>query len=74
MNVNDRIRHYIESNDMTFGLVAARANIDDSKFSRMMTNKQRIKVDEYERICDALCVPHSYFFQKKFLETRNQTA
>ncbi|MCO7177052.1 helix-turn-helix domain-containing protein [Sporolactobacillus kofuensis] len=71
MKINNRIRQFIEENGLKFGFVADRSNIDDSKFSRMMTNQQAIKIDEYEKICQALKVPTAYFFDEKFLDTKN---
>lgn len=72
MKINNRIRQYIENNGLKFGFVAERSSIDDSKFSRMMTNQQAIKTDEYEKICKVLSVPTSYFFDDQFLETKNK--
>ncbi|EST11120.1 helix-turn-helix domain-containing protein [Sporolactobacillus laevolacticus] len=72
MKINNRIRQYIENNGLKFGFVAERSSIDDSKFSRMMTDQQAIKTDEYEKICKVLEVPTSYFFDDQFLETKNK--
>lgn len=75
MNMNQRIRHYIKSNGMTFTFVANRAGIDVKKFSRFMSNKQPMTTDEYEKICrDGLQIDPKYFFDKKFLDSRNKTA
>ncbi|MDD9147858.1 helix-turn-helix transcriptional regulator [Sporolactobacillus sp. CQH2019] len=71
MKINHRIRQYIESKGLKFGYVADLSSIDDSKFSRMMLGKQGIKVDEYEKICKALNLSTSYFFDEVFLETKN---
>lgn len=72
MKINNRIRRYIEENGLKFGFIAERSSIDDSKFSRMMTNQQAIKTDEYEKICKALNLPSSYFFDDKFLDSKNE--
>lgn len=74
MEVNQRIRNYIKGNGKTFTHVATKAGIDIKKFSRMMTCKQPIDTDEYESICNALELEPGYFFQQKFLETKNKTA
>lgn len=75
MSMNQRIRQYIKSNGMTFKFVADRSGIDVQKFSRFMNDKQAMTVDEYEKICrDGLRLEPSYFFEKKFLETRNKSA
>lgn len=75
MNMNQRIRHYIKSNGMTFTFVAKRAGMDIKKFSRFMNNKQDMTMDEYELICKkGLLLEPTYFFSKKFLETQNKSA
>jgi|HigsolmetaAR203D_1030402.scaffolds.fasta_scaffold11786_6 hypothetical protein len=75
MNMNQRIRHYIKSNGMTFTFVAERAGIDIKKFSRFMNDKQVMTMDEYETICrEGLRLDPAYFFDKKFLESRNKSA
>lgn len=71
MEMNQRIRTYIKSHGLTFTHVAAQSGIDVKKFSRMMTGKQRIGTDEYEKICKALNVDPGYFFREKFLKTKN---
>ncbi|MFB7817385.1 helix-turn-helix domain-containing protein [Paenibacillus chitinolyticus] len=73
--MNMRIRNYIEENGMTFTFVANRSNIDIKKFSRIMNDKQKIDTDEYERICRlGLKVDPSYFFNQKFLDSKNKSA
>lgn len=75
MNVNQRIRHYIKSNGMTFTFVADRAGCDIKKFSRFMSDKQKMTTDEYEKICrEGLRIEPAYFFSPKFLETKNKSA
>lgn len=74
MNMNQRIRHYIENNGLKFRYVAKASGIDEKKFSRMMNNNQKIVTDEYEMICKALNVEPTYFFKSKFLETKNKSA
>lgn len=75
MNVNQRIRHYIKSNGMTFTYVANRAEYDIKKFSRWMNNKQPLTVDEYEQICrKGLNVDPTLFFKEKFLDSKNKSA
>lgn len=75
MNMNQRIRHYIKSNGMTFTFVAERAGIDIKKFSRLMNNKQQMTTDEYENICrKGLRLEPSFFFDEQFLDTKNKPA
>lgn len=75
MNVNQRVRQYIKENGMTFTFVADRSGIDIKKFSRFMSNKQKMTTDEYEKICqDGLKIEPTYFYGPKFLETKNKSA
>lgn len=75
MEMNNRIRHYIKSNGLKFGVVAERSGINEKKFSRFMTGQQPMTVDEYEKICrDGLSVDPKFFYEKKFLETQNYSA
>lgn len=72
MEMNSRIRQYIENNGLKFTFVAEKSGIDIKKFSRLMNNKQKMTIDEYEIICSkGLSVDPSIFFKKKFLETKN---
>lgn len=75
MSVNQRIRRYIKENGMTFTFVAERSGFDIKKFSRLMSNRQEMTTDEYEKICkDGLKVDPGFFYGPKFLETKNRTA
>lgn len=75
MNMNERIRTYIVSNGLKFSFVANRLQMDDAKFSRIITGKQKISTDEYEMICTkGLNVHPSLFYTEKFLETKNKSA
>lgn len=75
VNMNDRIRRHIKANGMTFTSVAEKAGYDVKKFSRWMSNKQKLSVDEYEQICvKGLNVDPCIFFKEKFLEIKNLTA
>lgn len=71
MNMNLRLRNYILENKMTFSYVAERSGVGIKKFSRWMTNSQRMSTDDYEKICiHGLGVDPGYFYSKKFLETK----
>lgn len=75
MNMNERIRKYIVSNGLKFSFVANRAEMDDAKFSRMVTGKQKISTEEYEVICiKGLNVHPSLFYTEKFLDSKNKSA
>lgn len=74
MNMNQRIRQYIKSKELTFTKVAERSGIELKKFSRLMTNKQPITSEEYERICSGLEVDPRFFYSENFLESKNNSA
>lgn len=75
MNVNERIRQYIKENGMNIRFVAKRAGYDYQKLTRQLGNKQNITTDEYEQICrDGLKVDPAYFFDPKFLDSKNKSA
>lgn len=75
MNMNEKIRNYIVKSGLKFSFVAQRVDMDDAKFSRIITGKQKISTDEYEMICTkGLNVHPSLFYTEKFLETKNKSA
>jgi hypothetical protein len=75
MKMNERIRSYIVDNGLKFSFVAQRVKMDDAKFSRIITGKQKINTDEYEIICTkGLNVHPSFFYADKFLETKKKSA
>lgn len=72
MDINLRIREYIKKKGMSFTFVANRAGYDIKKFSRFMSNKQIMTIDEYERVCKVgLEVDPTLFFKDKFLDSKN---
>lgn len=71
MDINKRIRHYIKDNGMSYSFVSKQANIEYKRFSRQMTLKSKIDIDEYGRICSALGVNLEFFFEKQFLDSKN---
>ncbi|WP_366294297.1 helix-turn-helix transcriptional regulator [Paenibacillus sp. AN1007] len=70
MRINKKIRALIKQRGLTFTYVADKSDIQFKKFSRMMTSRQKIGTDEYERICTVLGVAPGYFFEEKFLENK----
>ena len=75
MDLASKIRKYIKSHGMTYTFVCKRANINIKKFSRLMTNRQKMTTDEFEQICrDGLRVDPGIFFKDDFLDSQNETA
>ncbi|WP_375104916.1 helix-turn-helix domain-containing protein [Paenibacillus sp. RS8] len=71
MEINKYIREFIKKNGLKFTYIANESKIDMKKFSRMMTGKQKIDTDEYEKICSSLKVEPGYFFNQKLLENKS---
>jgi len=70
MRVNKDIKEYIEVNGLKLTFVAGRSNMTIDKLSRIVNCKTKLGIEEYESICNGLQVDPTYFFQKKFLETK----
>jgi transcriptional regulator with XRE-family HTH domain len=71
MEMNERIRRYIKSNGWTYTFVAKRAGYDFKKLCRQMRNQQAIDTDEYEKLCKGLLVDPTFFYEDKFLVSKN---
>lgn len=63
MNINIKIRDYIKKHGLTFTYVSVETGISIKKISRIMTSKQKLTTEEYEKICLALDVKPGYFFE-----------
>lgn len=75
MKIHERIKKHIEKYSMVMGHVAKKSGIDEGRFYRLISGRSKMTVDEYERICrDGLDVDPSFFFQRRFLETKNKSA
>lgn len=70
MRMNGILREYIDSKGMYYGYIAKRAGINEKKFSRLVTSRQKLTLDDYESICRALNVPPGHFYSKEFLKTK----
>lgn len=61
MIVEGRIREYLDKKFIIQARVADAAKVESSKFSRAMTGKGDLDLDELERICNVLGVEPSEF-------------
>jgi transcriptional regulator with XRE-family HTH domain len=62
LDTNEKLKQYIKSNRLKHGLVAEKSGINTKKFSRIITGKQRLTVEDLEKICkDGLSVNPSLF-------------
>lgn len=51
MDVNAKLKKYILENGLKLGYVAKKSGIDPKKFSRIVNGRQRLTVEELEKIC-----------------------
>ncbi len=56
------IRDYIKENGLSKMHIAKKANIEKSRFSRIINGQSQMNMEEYQSICKAINVPSSYFF------------
>jgi transcriptional regulator with XRE-family HTH domain len=62
MNMNIKLKKYIQENGLKYSYVAEKAGIDHQKLSRII-NGQKLSVEEFEIICKkGLSVSPSIFF------------
>lgn len=71
MNMRKRIRSYIDSNGLKLKYVANASGIEEKRFYNLMSGTTRITFEDYSNICKALDLNPNYFFENKFLETKN---
>lgn len=71
MKMYERIRTYIESKGLKLNFVAEKAGINPKRFYRLVNGSAPLTVDEYEIICSGLSVQPEYFFNKFFLDFKN---
>jgi transcriptional regulator with XRE-family HTH domain len=71
MEIHQRIRSYIQKKGLKFNFVAEKSDINPKRFYRLMNGDSPLSLDEYEKICLGLEVEPGYFFNEKFLESKN---
>jgi DNA-binding Xre family transcriptional regulator len=64
MHTNEKLKQYIKHNKLKYNFVAEKSGINNKKFSRIMTGKQPMTVDDLEKICrDGLSVKPCIFLK-----------
>ncbi len=61
MSVTEAIKSYISAKGIVETSLAQKARIDSERLIATLNNGKRFTVDEYYRICVALCVPLDFF-------------
>jgi transcriptional regulator with XRE-family HTH domain len=74
MMMCERIRQFIKENGMTLTHVSKKSSIKLQKISRIVRGEQTLTIDDYESICRALNVEPGFFYNEKFLKSKNISA
>lgn len=70
MKLYEKIRHYINDNNLTIKEVGEKTNIEMKRFYRIIAGDSKMTADEFENICKVLNVNPNYFFEDNFLESK----
>lgn len=70
MKLFEKIRHYINENNLTIKEVGEKTNIEIKRFYRILAGDSKMTADEFENICIVLKVNPNYFFENNFLDTK----
>lgn len=62
MNVEKAIKEYLVSNGIKQTSVAERCSWTKQRLNAILTGKQKINVDDYGAICEAVGVPYDFFY------------
>lgn len=65
MQVEAKIKNYMEDNKISQVFICHHTNIKPSKLSLTLNGKRRMTFDEYEKVCGALNVPVDRFLEAK---------
>lgn len=65
MNTGKAIKAYLECSGITQVFVAKKTGIPINTFNAMCNGKQKIAVEQYFGICEALGVPYEFFAEKQ---------
>lgn len=71
MRLHEKIRNYINENNMTIKEVGEKTSIEIKRFYRILSGNSKMTADEFEEICKVLNVNPEIFFNKNVLETKN---
>lgn len=63
MEVNKKLKKYLEENGIKQSFLIASTGISQEKISNMMTGKRKITADELSKICQALGVSADLFLK-----------
>ena len=61
MTVAENIKKYLESNGIKQSVIAKKAGMRADSFCSALNGKRKVTVDEYVKICTALCEPIGAF-------------
>lgn len=64
MNIQERVREYIETNGLKFIFVAEKSGISEKRFYRLINGESKMTADEFEQICKKGLTMDPSFFLK----------
>lgn len=70
MKLHERVRRYINDNNLTIKEVGEQTNIEMKRFYRILAGDSKMTADEFGDICKVLGVNPNYFFKDKFLDIK----
>lgn len=70
MKLHEKIRRYINENNLTIKEVGEQTNIEIKRFYRIVAGDSKMTADEFEEICKVLNINPDYFFNNDFLDTK----
>lgn len=71
MRLHEKIRNYINENNMTIKEVGEKTSIEIKRFYRILAGDSKMTADEFEEICKVLDVKPDIFFNENILETKS---
>jgi hypothetical protein len=60
--VVDSIVKYMQARGIKQSFVCEKTGLSKQCISQSLGGKRKLALEEYMKICDALCVPYGYFF------------
>lgn len=62
MKIEQAIKAYLENHGIKQAFIAERCGWTKQRMNAILTGKQKISVNDYGAICEAVGVPYDYFY------------
>ena len=66
------MKKYIDQHGISYKYIYTGAEIDKSRFSRIINGQSEMRMSEYKKICNVLNVPAEYFFKDEISIFENE--